>query len=73
MYQSGQLSQMDYQMISDLSADAWSVLGSKEEIPHTYRRAAATDLKRKGDTSLNLSAFLAKRALYSGKDINDYE
>jgi uncharacterized membrane protein len=73
MYQSGQLSQMDYQMICDLSADAWSVLGSKEEIPSTYRLAAATDLKRQGDTSLNLSTFLAKRALHSGKDLNDYE
>lgn len=73
MYQNQSLSQMDYVMISDLSADAWSVLGAKEDIPYSYRRKAAEDLRESNDTLLNLSALLADHALHSAKDLNSYE
>lgn len=73
MYQNHNLSQMDYVMIQNLSADAWSVLGSREDIPYAYRLAAAADLREDHDTYLNLSTFLADHALHSVKDLNNNE
>lgn len=73
MYQNHSLSQMDYSMISDLSADAWSVLGAKEDIPYTYRLEAATDLRGDNDTFFNLSALLADHALHSAKDLKNHD
>ncbi len=73
MYQNHSLSSLDYGAISYLSADAWSVLGDKEDIPYAYRQAAAEELGEDGDTCFNLSSLLAHRALHSVKDLGNHE